>query len=122
MRIVLIILGVICVITGVIGIFVPILPTTPFLLLAVILFSRSSKRFYKWTISNRLFGEYIRNYREGKGIPIVNKVITLILLWTSILFATLFALKILWIRIILLLVASLVTIHIIAIKNYRKEK
>jgi uncharacterized membrane protein YbaN (DUF454 family) len=55
---------------GIIGIFVPILPTTPFLLLAAACFMRSSERFYHWLINNRILGAYVRDYMEGKGIPI----------------------------------------------------
>jgi len=54
---------------GLIGIFIPILPTTPFLLLSAALYARSSDKFYNWLIENRLFGRYIKNYRNGRGIP-----------------------------------------------------
>ena len=54
---------------GLMGIFLPILPTTPFLLISAALYARSSTRFYNWLINNRIFGQYIKNYREGKGIP-----------------------------------------------------
>ena len=55
---------------GIVGIFVPILPTTPFLLIAAALYARSSKKFYNWLINNKIFGRFIKNYRAGKGIPL----------------------------------------------------
>ena len=62
---------------GIIGIFIPILPTTPFLLLAAACYARSSTRFYDWLINNKLIGAYIKNYREGRGIPLKIKVFTI---------------------------------------------
>jgi len=101
---------------GIAGIFIPILPTTPFLLLAAALYARSSKRFYNWLINNKIFGRYIRNYREGKGVPVKLKIFTIALLWITILCSAIFAVDILWVRILLGLVAAGVTIHIIRIR------
>ena len=61
---------------GIIGIFLPLLPTTPFLLLAAACYARSSKRFYNWLLNNKWFGNYIKNYRERKGIPLQIKIIS----------------------------------------------
>src|SRR4030043_2259032 len=69
---------------GIIGIFTPILPTTPFLLLAAACYLRSSPRFHRWLMNNRIFGSYIRNYTEGRGIPIKVKLFTIALLWATI--------------------------------------
>ena len=55
---------------GIIGIVIPLLPTTPFLLLAAACYSRSSKKFYNWLLNNKWFGPYITNYLDGKGIPL----------------------------------------------------
>ena len=66
----MIILGTVCVFMGFIGIFIPVLPTTPFLLLAAYLYGRSSERFLNWLVTNRLFGRYIDNYRSGRGITV----------------------------------------------------
>ena len=105
---------------GIVGIFMPILPTTPFLLLAAALYARSSKRFYNWLVNNRIFGQYIKNYREGKGIPLRLKLITTILLWITIGCSAIFAIDILWVRVILVIVAVGVTIHIVRIKPIKK--
>ena len=113
----LIILGMFFVGIGIIGIVVPILPTTPFLLLAAACFARSSTRFYNWLLNNKLFGPYIKNYLEGKGIPLKIKIYAISLLWVTILFATYFIIQNIMIRIILLIIAILVSTHIIMIKT-----
>ena len=62
-------LGLIFVALGMVGVLLPGLPTTPFMLLAAACFARSSNRFYNWLINTRLFGEKVRRYRAGHGIP-----------------------------------------------------
>ena len=106
---------------GIIGIFVPILPTTPFLLLAAACYMRSSERFYRWLIDNRIFGAYVRNYIEGRGMPIKIKISTILLLWLTIALTVAFAVENMVVRIILLCVAVGVTAHIALIKK-RKVK
>ena len=76
--------GLLCVGLGVVGVFVPILPTTPFLLLAAAAFVRSSPRLYHWLIHHKWFGSYIRSYREYRAITLRAKVVTLTLLWAVI--------------------------------------
>ena len=119
---ILITMGTIFVGIGIIGIFIPILPTTPFLLLAAACYARSSTRFYNWLINNKLIGTYIKNYREGKGVPLKVKVFTILLLWITILFSVFFILLISWIKIILIIIAIGVTIHILTIKTYIQKK
>lgn len=70
---------------GVLGIFLPLLPTTPFLLLAAACYVRSSPRLYHWLLHNSWTGDYIRNYREGRGMPRRAKVTALGLLWATLL-------------------------------------
>jgi len=71
---VLVIAGTIFTGLGLLGILLPLLPTTPFLLLAVACYARSSKRFYCWLLNNKWFGTYLRDYRDGKGITLKVKV------------------------------------------------
>ncbi len=73
---------------GIVGIALPVLPTTPFLLLAAACFARSSERLYFWLLSHRWFGPYLRNWREHKAITLRAKVIILISLWFSLGFST----------------------------------
>ncbi len=103
---------------GVLGIFLPILPTTPFLLLAAALYARSSEHFYYWLLHNKWFGDYIKNYREGKGIAWKIKLRTISLLWVTILFS-IFKVEILWVRILLLLIAVAVSTHILSIRTLK---
>ena len=105
---------------GLAGIFIPILPTTPFLLISAALYARSSAKFYNWLINNRIFGSYIKNYREGKGIPLKLKIITTALLWITIGCSAIFAVDILWVRIMLFVIAAGVTVHVIRIKPKKK--
>ena len=120
-RVLLIACGTLCVVLGVLGIFVPVLPTTPLLLLAAICYARSSERFYHWLLNNRWFGEYIKNYREGRGIPLRIKVLTLIALWLTIGFTTLHVVSVWWGQFILLVVAVGVTIHLVRIKTFKRD-
>ncbi|HKZ88508.1 MAG TPA: YbaN family protein, partial [Candidatus Bathyarchaeia archaeon] len=83
-RAVLMVAGTISLVFAAIGVVLPLIPTTPFLLLAVACYCRSSERLYMWLINNRWFGEYIRNYREGKGIPLKTKVVALTVMWATI--------------------------------------
>lgn len=101
---------------GVIGILVPVLPTTPFLLLAAACYARGSERLYKWLSNNRICGSYIRNYIEGMGMPIKIKLFTIIILWTGIGLTIAFGVEHWAVRAVLALVAIGVTIHIILIK------
>lgn len=105
---------------GVLGIFLPLLPTTPFLLLAAACYARSSKRFYNWLLNNKWFGNYIKNYQEKKGVPLKVKLSSLSLLWITILFSAVFVVDILLFRIILILIAAGVTIHILSIRTLRR--
>ena len=112
-----IILGTLFVILGVMGIFLPVLPTTPFLLLAAACYVRGSDRFYRWLINNRILGTYINNYLEGKGMSIRSKVITLLLLWLTIGLTITVGIQNIIVRIILVIIAMGVTIYISRLKT-----
>ena len=83
MKIVFNLIGCLAVLLGVLGIFLPLLPTTPFLLLASACFARGSTRLHNWLQTNRVFGKYLRDYENGKGIPLRGKIWILIFMWTS---------------------------------------
>ena len=120
-RTLLLVSGTLCVVLGVLGMFLPVLPTTPFLLLAAICYARSSKRFYNWLMTNRWCGAYIRNYREGRGIPLKQKVLIILLLWLTIGYAAWFVISLWWVKLILLGIAVGVTIHLVRIKTFKPE-
>ncbi|WP_327077721.1 YbaN family protein [Cetobacterium ceti] len=77
---ILFVIGIFSLILGTIGIFLPILPTTPFVILSAFLFERSSEKFHKMLINNKIFGKYLKDYMEKKGISYKNKIIALIFL------------------------------------------
>ena len=114
-------LGSFLLVLGIIGIFIPILPTTPFLLLAAACYARGSKKFYNWLINNKWLGEYIKNYREGRGIPLIVKILTITLLWITIAFSTIIIVSNFLIQVILIIIAIAVTIHILTIKTMKKK-
>jgi uncharacterized membrane protein YbaN (DUF454 family) len=103
---------------GLVGIAVPVLPTTPFLLLAAGCYFRSSQRFYNWLMNSRFLGNYIRNYIEGKGIPLKVKLFIIILLWVTISLSIWLVANTV-VTIVLLAVAVGVTLHIIFIRTKR---
>lgn len=111
-------LGSLFVALGLVGIFIPILPTTPFLLLSCFFFARSSDRALQWLLNNRWLGAYIRNYREGRGIALRDKIITLTLLWLTILASVVFGIQNNWLRVLVILIAAGVTIHLTRTKTY----
>ena len=111
----LIISGTLSIFLGLLGIILPLLPTTPFLLLAAASYARSSVKFYNWLLSNRFFGRYIKNYREGKGIPLKVKVTAISFLWVTILITSFFFIPIVTVKILLIVIAAGVTVHIIKI-------
>lgn len=121
-KVLLIVVGVVSVGLGVLGIVLPILPTTPFLLLAAACFVRSSDRFYHWLLNHPWFGKYIRNYREGKGIPLKVKIIAIAMLWLAISYSALFVVPILGVKILLFGIAIGVTVHLISVKTLKEEK
>ena len=77
--------GVSCVGLGTLGIFVPLLPTTPFLLLAAACFVRSSDRLHDWLMNHRVYGPIVRGYREHRALPASSKVTILVFTWAAIL-------------------------------------
>ncbi|MCW4004133.1 MAG: YbaN family protein [Candidatus Bathyarchaeota archaeon] len=122
-RTLLIIAGTICLALGVIGIVLPILPTTPFLLLAAACYLRSSERLHKWLLNNRWCGEYIKNYQQGKGVPLKTKIAALTILWVTILYSTFFVVhEILIAQIVLLAVAVGVSVHLIRMPTFKCQR
>ena len=105
--------GALCVLLGVAGIVLPLVPTTPFLLLAAWCFARSSERFYRRLLAHRWLGPYIRNYRDGGGMTRRAKVSTLVLLWIAIGSTVVVAASAGWARLLLLAVAAGVTIYLL---------
>lgn len=104
---------------GAIGIVLPVLPTTPLLLLAVACYCRSSERMTNWLLTNKYFGKYIKNYREGKGIPLKTKIFAITVMWAAILYAAFFIIPLWIVQLILFIIAAAVTIHLVSVPTYR---
>ncbi len=102
---------------GFAGIFIPLLPTTPFLLLASACFFKSSEKLHFWLINHKIFGRYIENYEKHRAVTKNAKIFTLTTLWLVISYSAIFAVTSAWISILLLLTAFCVTIHILRMKT-----
>ena len=115
------ILGSIFLVLGAIGIFVPILPTTPFLLLSAACYFRGSGRMHSWLINNKVFGGYLKNYKEGKGMSAKAKIFTITLLWITVISSALLLVPILIVQVALVCVCIGVTVHLIRIPTYSAQ-
>lgn len=113
LRILLLCIGFISLGLGIAGIFLPVLPTTPFLLLSAGCFARSSTRFYNWLISHPKLGPYIEGYLNGKGIPLKAKIYSLLLMWPMMLFSAFYVLNNQTMQIVFPIIATLVSIYIL---------
>jgi uncharacterized membrane protein YbaN (DUF454 family) len=107
---------------GIIGIALPILPTTPFLLLSSYLFLKSSERLYNWLLKNKILGQYIKDFQIEKSIPLKVKISSISLLWITISISNIFFINIIWIKLLLFAIAIGVTIHILHYKTKKNKK
>lgn len=123
MRIFLIIVGSVSLALGITGIFLPMLPTTPFLLLTAAVWVKASPRLYNWLLNHRLFGEYIRNFREHRAIPLRVKITSVSLVWLTIGYC-IFAVvdKWWWAQALMALLATAISWHILSFATLKKEK
>jgi len=112
MKLVLNLVGVLALVLGVIGIVVPLLPTTPFLLLAAACFARGSQRMHGWLLNNPVFGKFISDYEQGKGIPARAKALALLMMWSSLLLAA-WRYESLTVHLVLLAVGAGVSIYLL---------
>ena len=112
---ILIVLGSIFLGLGFIGVLVPGLPTTPFLLLAAGCYIKSSDRLYTWLLEHKLFGKYIRDFRETRSIPLRIKIVSLIMMWIMIALSVVVFIKVLPVRIIIAILGVIGSIVILSI-------
>ena len=89
MKLLLNTIGCLAVLLGILGIFLPLLPTTPFLLLASACFARGSTRMHAWLLGNKVFGKYLSDFEQGRGIPRRAKITILVLMWASLAYSML---------------------------------
>lgn len=113
--------GILAVALAVVGVFVPVLPTTPFLLLAAACFVRSSPRLYAWLIHHKWFGAHLRHYRAHRAVSLSAKITALVLLWGVIGTTAAFAVTTWWGRLLLGAVAVGVTLHLLHLRTLTPE-
>ena len=118
-RIALLIVGFLCVGLGAVGIFLPLLPTTPFLLAAAFCFARSSERFHSWLMTNRWFGAYIRDYAESRSIAPAARFGSLSMLWITLALTGIFFVESWALRALLAGVGVGVTVHLVTLRTAR---
>nr|WP_199173310.1 YbaN family protein [Pollutimonas subterranea] len=116
MKILFNIAGTVALTLAVLGIFLPLLPTTPFLLLASACYVRGSERLHRWLMRNKLFGPYLVNLQNGAGIPLRAKIVAMIFLWTSLAISAWFV-PYAWVRAFLLVPGVGVTIYLLRAKT-----
>jgi len=112
-----VILGSISLVLGTLGIFLPLLPTTPFYLLTAWLYMRGSEKLYNKVMNNKYFGTIVRNFQEDKSISLRTKIIIISMLWGTISFSAFLVVSAWWLRLILFAIAIGVTIHILSYKT-----
>ncbi len=119
---ILIFLGSLSLGIGIIGIVVPGLPTTTFVLIAAACYVRSSKRLYTWLLNHKVFGRFIRVYREHKAMTLRSKIIALVSMWSMITLSIFVFVDSLVVKLILLGCGMAGTIVLLIVKTYREEK
>jgi uncharacterized membrane protein YbaN (DUF454 family) len=113
------VLGTVFLVIGAIGIVLPVLPTTPLLLLAAACYIRGSPRLYHWMLHNRVFGEFLRNYQAGRGITRRHKLMALALLWGAIGYSVVYVVDHVVVQSLLVLIAIAVSVHLIRLPTYQ---
>ena len=121
LRLILIVLGCVSTLLAVVGIFVPLLPTVPLLLLAAACFARSSESFHNWLLDHPQLGPMIRDFLDGQGIPLRAKITAIMLIWVSISVSTLLIIPLLWVKIFLIAIGLCVTAYLLRLPLSTKE-
>ena len=122
MRVFLVVIGAISFVLGVVGIFVPMLPTTPFLLLSAAAWVKASPQLYEWLLRHKVFGEYIRNFREHRAIPLRVKITSVSLVWLTIGYCILRVVnEWWWAQLLMALLAAAISWHILSFKTLKKN-
>lgn len=119
MKILYTILGSISLGLGILGLFLPVLPTTPFLLLSAFCFLRGNLRLYSWLMNHPKFGPYISNFIEHKAIPLRVKIVAISTLWLTLLYCAIFVAEHWALRTLFIAIAIGVTIHILSYKTLK---
>lgn len=122
LRWILIACGWIAIVGGVVGIFLPIVPTVPFLLLAVACFARSSERFHRWLVEHNHLGPLLRDYLRGGGIPLRAKRFAIGMVWVSFPASTFLFARDFWLKVLLMSAAVGITLYLLSLPTAADEK
>jgi uncharacterized membrane protein YbaN (DUF454 family) len=118
-RILLIAAGWLMVALGIIGIFLPVMPTTVFFLIAAACFAKSSEKFYWWLLNNKQFGKLIRDFREKRGMSLKSKITAVTVLIVVIGYSAIFAVDSVFIKILLAMIGISVSVYLISLNTIR---
>lgn len=121
LKYVYLIIAYICVGLGLLGAFLPLLPTTPFLLAAMFLFAKSDPERARKLENSKLLGSYIQSYTQGKGMSLRHKLQTIILMWATIILSIVFLVEKVAVMILLVIISTAVTIHIALLRPRQKK-
>lgn len=119
MKVLLTVLGFISFGLAVLGVFLPVLPTTPLLLLAAALFLRGNRHWYEWLMNHPKFGPYIANFQIHKAIPLKIKVIAVSMVWITLLYCAVFVAEHWAFRAFFIILATAITVHILSYKTLK---
>ena len=120
-RVLLIVAGSLSLVLAVIGAFLPVMPTTPFLLLSAFCYANSSERLHDWLFSNKLFGGYLKNWHEHRCIPLKSKILAIVLLLVSFGTSIYFFVSILAVKIIMTVIAIGIIVFLLSIRSCNKK-
>ena len=115
------VVGTVSLVLAVAGIFLPLLPTTPFLLLASACYLKGSKRLHSWLMNNRHLGPYIEGFQQRRGIPLRAKVVTIAVIWASVLFS-IYKLDIFAVKAMLVVGGLVMSTLILMMKTFKEQE
>ena len=121
MKILYTVLGSLSLALGILGIFLPVLPTTPFLLLSAAMYMRGSQRLYDWLMAHKHLGPYIKNFREHRALPLRVKTVSVSMVWATLLYCAFFVAKEWWMSVMFIAIAIGVTVHILSYRTLKKR-
>ncbi|HEX2936802.1 MAG TPA: YbaN family protein [Bacteroidales bacterium] len=110
-------IGISSLVLGFIGIFLPVLPTTPFILLAAYCFAKSSERFHNYIMQHKLFGKMVSDFYEKRIIPVKTKIIALTLMWATLLLSVIFFMPYIWVKWVVIGIGVAVTAYLLSFRS-----
>jgi uncharacterized protein len=116
-----IIVGSISLAAGLVGVFLPVIPTTPFILLSAGCFLRSSERLFQWVVSNETLGPTIQNYHEGKGITKNTKIRAIVMMWLTISLSVYFFITNTYLIALLYVIAIGVSVYLFKLPTVKEQ-